>query len=160
MMKMSYREMIKLNIPPLYIRKTILNHKCQGLPFPGVYIFRNNKTNVYTGESGIMSTRLFQHGEFIDKNRYGTARNGNIYTHIDHYETQSKYIANALEMIIHHYFPPIIENQRHNIFHQIDLEKEYNDHGGKELELYELLGHSFIPILEDISKTVKRNDDN
>lgn len=127
-------------MPPFYIRKSILSSIYLGQPVPGVYIFRNDKTNVITGHSGNVDNRLCCYDKnFINKNLYNGK--GYIYTHIELYEVQSKFLANALEMIIHNYFSPVIRNKNSNVFHPIDLEKEYNDYGGEELELYKLLDY-------------------
>ena len=142
------------------MRKRILEGLYQGSPVPGVYRIMRNKKNIYTGHSGNMNDRFFfyeNNNKFVNKYRYRVLEKGIMYSHIEQYEIQSKYLANAFELIVHNFFSPIMKNEEENVFRKTDLEKEYYDYKGKkrELEIFELLGYESMPLLDDLLKLVR-----
>ena len=132
-------ELIKLELPKLYVRRTILDSKYQGYPNPGTYIFEDrNSTNLYTGYTKDAQSRPGGHKEFVEE-RLKMIKEGIPYDYVNQIEMQSSFIANGVEMLIHHFIPPVHGNKRKNVIHPINLEKEYNDCGEiREIKLYEL----------------------
>lgn len=133
-------ELIKLELPKLYVRRTILDSKYQGTPNPGMYIFGDRCHDVlYAGYTKDAQIRPGGHKEFVEDG-LKMINDGIPYDYVNQIEVQSSYIANGVEMLIHHFIPPIHKNKRKNVAHPLNLEKEYNDCGEiRELKLHELL---------------------
>lgn len=143
---------VKVNLPPVYAMSNILESIDQCAKSPGVYLYKYYDRNLNCGYSKNMYTRARQHTEFTEY-RYKDFENKIPFTNILQLEMQSKHLANGFEMFVHHYFPSLFSHsgkENRNFIRQLNLEKEYNDRGGKELEFYQLLGYPSLPCLEDL----------
>ncbi len=144
---------VKVNLPPVYAMSNILESIDQCAKSPGVYLFKYYDRNLRCGFSKNIYARAHQYNDFTEY-RYKSIENKIPYTHILQLEMQSKHIANGFEMFVHHYFPSLfshIGKESGNVIRQLNLEKIYNDNGGgNELEFYQLLGYSSMPLLEDL----------
>lgn len=144
---------VKVNMPPVYVISNLLDSIDQCAKSPGVYMYKYHDRNLRCGYSRDIYARAHQQNDFTEY-RYKNIENKIPYTKLIQLEMQSKHIANGFEMFVHHYFPSLfshIGKENGNVFRQLNLEKIYNDNGRRnEIEFCQLLGYSSIPILEDL----------